>query len=182
MGRLRSQTGSVLRSLAERRRSGWNGVVAGPRRQPNGVNALASEHKATRVLAVVFICFFICWTPFFLTNFTQGFCGTDLCSVPAWISAIFLWLGYLSSTINPIIYTIFNRRFRQAFLKILRGELLMAIWQNTNFNCCFSNNKNSLQKLNEKRQFGSGDKSGSTDYYNTYSKTHKFPASNISSW
>lgn len=36
---------------------------------------LANEHKATRVLAVVFVCFFICWTPFFIANFTYGFCG-----------------------------------------------------------------------------------------------------------
>ncbi|VDM76101.1 unnamed protein product [Strongylus vulgaris] len=34
---------------------------------------LANEHKATRVLAVVFICFFICWTPFFVANFIVAF-------------------------------------------------------------------------------------------------------------
>ncbi|CAD5229028.1 unnamed protein product [Bursaphelenchus okinawaensis] len=80
---------------------------------------LANEHKASRVLAVVFTCFFTCWTPFFIMNFTMGFCG-DTCSVPTRIASIILWLGYLSSTLNPIIYTIFNRRFREAFIKILK--------------------------------------------------------------
>ncbi|PAV82845.1 hypothetical protein WR25_12143 [Diploscapter pachys] len=84
---------------------------------------LANEHKATRVLAVVFICFFICWTPFFVANFIQGFCG-NACDIPAWMGSLFLWLGYISSTINPIIYTVFNKRFRQAFVRILRCQCL----------------------------------------------------------
>ncbi|CAB3401206.1 unnamed protein product [Caenorhabditis bovis] len=82
---------------------------------------LANEHKATRVLAVVFICFFICWTPFFVANFILGFCGST-CNIPAWLGSLFLWLGYISSTINPIIYTVFNKRFRQAFVRILRCQ------------------------------------------------------------
>uniref|UniRef100_F1KX22 5-hydroxytryptamine receptor 2B n=1 Tax=Ascaris suum TaxID=6253 RepID=F1KX22_ASCSU len=84
---------------------------------------LANEHKATRVLAVVFGCFFVCWTPFFAANFAVGFCG-ESCAVPPGIASLFLWLGYVSSTINPLIYTIFNRRFRQAFLRIIRCQCL----------------------------------------------------------
>ncbi|GIY04942.1 5-hydroxytryptamine receptor 2B [Caerostris extrusa] len=30
-----------------------------------------------------------------------------------------LWLGYVSSTINPIIYTVFNKTFKRAFWKLL---------------------------------------------------------------
>nr|pir hypothetical protein F59C12.2 - Caenorhabditis elegans [Caenorhabditis elegans] len=82
---------------------------------------LANEHKATRVLAVVFACFFICWTPFFFINFLIGFGGENV-QIPDWVASIFLWLGYVSSTINPIIYTVFNKRFRQAFVRILRCQ------------------------------------------------------------
>uniref|UniRef100_A0A1I7TZE4 G_PROTEIN_RECEP_F1_2 domain-containing protein n=1 Tax=Caenorhabditis tropicalis TaxID=1561998 RepID=A0A1I7TZE4_9PELO len=82
---------------------------------------LANEHKATRVLAVVFVCFFVCWTPFFIINFIAGFCG-QRCALPSWMGSLFLWLGYVSSTINPIIYTVFNKRFRQAFVRILRCQ------------------------------------------------------------
>lgn len=66
---------------------------------------LANEHKATRVLAVVFVCFFTCWTPFFINNLTVGFCGSK-CAVSPWVESVILWLGYLSSTLNPIIYTV----------------------------------------------------------------------------
>lgn len=30
-----------------------------------------------------------------------------------------LWLGYAASTINPLIYTTFNIKFRQSFTKLL---------------------------------------------------------------
>lgn len=71
---------------------------------------LANEHKATRVLAVVFACFFTCWTPFFINNLTVGFCGVQ-CAVPPWVESVILWLGYLSSILNPIIYTVCAREY-----------------------------------------------------------------------
>ncbi|KAH8860681.1 Octopamine receptor beta-2R [Schistosoma japonicum] len=44
--------------------------------------------------------------------------GKDL-EVPDVVRSICLWLGYLNSTINPIIYVIFNRDFRLPFREIL---------------------------------------------------------------
>jgi hypothetical protein len=113
LNRFKSRTTDMISALAVRVRRRNSFQTAS--------QELANEHKATRVLAVVFICFFICWTPFFGMNFTFGFCGVD-CTVPAAIASTFLWLGYISSTINPVIYTIFNRRFREAFVRILRCQ------------------------------------------------------------
>uniref|UniRef100_A0A0N4ZZ08 G_PROTEIN_RECEP_F1_2 domain-containing protein n=1 Tax=Parastrongyloides trichosuri TaxID=131310 RepID=A0A0N4ZZ08_PARTI len=84
-------------------------------------NSVDSEQKATRVLSIVFSCFFICWTPFFANNFLAGFCGKR-CEPPQWVGTLFLWLGYCSSIINPIIYTIFNKKFRETFIRILRCQ------------------------------------------------------------
>ncbi|CAI4224103.1 unnamed protein product [Auanema sp. JU1783] len=113
INRWKSRTSNYLSSIASRvsRRSSLQAAS----------QELANEHKATRVLAVVFICFFICWTPFFIANFIMGFCGAT-CAPPSWLGSLFLWLGYISSTINPIIYTVFNKRFRQAFVRILRCQ------------------------------------------------------------
>ena len=33
------------------------------------------------------------------------------------------WLGYLNSTVNPVLYTIFNAEFRLAFKTMLRKVL-----------------------------------------------------------
>lgn len=110
-----AQGGETLRSkFKERTMTLWNKTT----RRVTSASELASERKATRVLGLVYVCFCICWTPFFVHNFTLAFCR-DRCQIPRWIASVFLWLGYISSTINPIIYTVFNERFRNAFLKVL---------------------------------------------------------------
>ncbi|KAJ8735043.1 hypothetical protein PYW08_014293 [Mythimna loreyi] len=81
-------------------------------------NAVANEQKATKVLGLVFFTFVLCWAPFFLLNILFAACPA--CIVPEHVVDICLWLGYVSSTINPIIYTVFNRTFRAAFLRLLR--------------------------------------------------------------
>lgn len=80
-----------------------------------------SEQKATKVLGLVFFTFVFCWTPFFVINFAQAFFDRDQLArlISNEMMTTFLWLGYISSTINPVIYTVFNRNFRRAFRQIL---------------------------------------------------------------
>jgi len=81
-------------------------------------NAVATEQKASKVLGLVFFTFVLCWAPFFLLNIFFAACPK--CPVPRHVVDTFLWLGYVSSTINPIIYTIFNKTFRAAFIRLLK--------------------------------------------------------------
>lgn len=74
-----------------------------------------NERKAMRVLLIIFSIFVILWTPFFIINLLS--CFMDQIS-PILIS-VATWLGYCSSCANPIIYTIFSRSFRRAFINIL---------------------------------------------------------------
>lgn len=63
--------------------------------------------------------FVVCWFPFFFT-YTLTAVG---CSVPRTLFKFFFWFGYCNSSLNPVIYTIFNHDFRRAFKKILcRGD------------------------------------------------------------
>lgn len=80
--------------------------------------SVARERKATTVLAIVVTIFIICWLPFFITNVVIGLCS-DHCSVSHTAFATVTWLGWVNSALNPVIYTIFNREFRNAFRKIL---------------------------------------------------------------
>ncbi|CAK9827806.1 5-hydroxytryptamine receptor 2B [Anthophora retusa] len=88
------------------------------KRRSLAANAVATEQKASKVLGLVFFTFVLCWAPFFLLNIFFAACPE--CSVPVHVVDTCLWLGYVSSTINPVIYTIFNRTFRAAFIRLLK--------------------------------------------------------------
>ncbi|TRY97003.1 hypothetical protein DNTS_001434 [Danionella cerebrum] len=74
------------------------------------------EKRFTFVLAVVIGVFVICWFPFFFTYTLTALCD---CCVPLTLFKFFFWFGYCNSSLNPIIYTIFNNDFRRSFKKIL---------------------------------------------------------------
>jgi dopamine receptor D2 len=44
----------------------------------------------------------------------------DTCRVNPVVMSSFVWLGYINSALNPVIYTIFNVEFRRAFDRLLR--------------------------------------------------------------
>ncbi|KAI8789948.1 dopamine receptor [Biomphalaria glabrata] len=75
-----------------------------------------SEHKAAKTLGIITGVFLLCWLPFFVINPLAAY-NPHLIPSDAFI--ITTWLGYANSCLNPIIYTIFNTEFRQAFRKIL---------------------------------------------------------------
>uniref|UniRef100_A0A3P8SDU9 Alpha-2A adrenergic receptor n=1 Tax=Amphiprion percula TaxID=161767 RepID=A0A3P8SDU9_AMPPE len=74
------------------------------------------ERRFTFVLAVVMGVFVLCWFPFFFTYTLTAVC--DSC-IPETLFKIFFWFGYCNSSLNPVIYTIFNNDFRKSFKKIL---------------------------------------------------------------
>lgn len=82
----------------------------------------AREKRFTFVLAVVMGVFVVCWFPFFFSYSLYGICR-ELCAVPKPLFKFFFWIGYCNSSLNPVIYTIFNQDFRRAFHKILCGSL-----------------------------------------------------------
>jgi hypothetical protein len=85
-------------------------------------SAVRNEQKAVKVLGVVFVIFVIAWFPFCILNLLQGVCKR--CSINGNILDGFVWLGYVSSSINPVVYTIFNRNFRLKFITLLKCQCL----------------------------------------------------------
>nr|XP_046207856.1 alpha-2A adrenergic receptor-like [Oncorhynchus gorbuscha] len=75
------------------------------------------EKRFTFVLAVVMGVFVVCWFPFFFTYTLTAIC--ESCCVPETLFNFFFWFGYCNSSLNPVIYTIFNNDFRRSFKKIL---------------------------------------------------------------
>ncbi|XP_077156543.1 cholecystokinin receptor type A [Paroedura picta] len=93
-----------------------------PRSSTSAANLLAKK-LVIRMLIVIVILFFICWTPIFSVNTWRAFdpLSAQLLLTGAPISFIHL-LSYISACVNPIIYCFMNKRFRLGFL--------------TTFTCC----------------------------------------------
>ncbi|XP_038617079.1 5-hydroxytryptamine receptor 1B [Tachyglossus aculeatus] len=82
--------------------------------------AAARERRATQTLGVILGAFIGCWLPFFILSLLLPICR-EACPFPAAAFDFFTWLGYLNSLINPLIYTLSNEDFRQAFHKLVRA-------------------------------------------------------------
>lgn len=80
-------------------------------------STVRTEQKASKVLGLVFALFLLCWLPFFILNILPVICNT--CRAHPVAVSTFSWLGWASSTINPIIYTMFNKTFKRTFIKFL---------------------------------------------------------------
>lgn len=96
------------------------------RKQQSTVNRkkvlAAREKRFTFVLAVVMGVFVVCWFPFFFSYSLYGICRKP-CEIHETLFKFFFWIGYCNSSLNPVIYTIFNQDFRRAFQKILCKSL-----------------------------------------------------------
>uniref|UniRef100_A0A672UNW8 Alpha-2B adrenergic receptor n=1 Tax=Strigops habroptila TaxID=2489341 RepID=A0A672UNW8_STRHB len=76
------------------------------------------EKRFTFVLAVVIGVFVLCWFPFFFLYSLGALCPRH-CKVPDGVFQFFFWIGYCNSSLNPVIYTVFNQDFRKAFRRLL---------------------------------------------------------------
>lgn len=83
----------------------------------------ARERKATKTLGIILGAYIICWLPFFIYTLLVAVC--ESCLHPE-LFDIFTWLGFLNSLINPIIYTMSNEDFKQAFHKLTRFKCCRA--------------------------------------------------------
>lgn len=80
-------------------------------------SSLKKEIKAARQLGVIMGAFTLCFLPYFIVFLVVAFCPN--CIDPALLTAM-TWIGYLNSTLNPVLYPLCNINFRRKFRKMLR--------------------------------------------------------------
>lgn len=78
------------------------------------------EIRAAKTVAAITGCFITCWMGFAVIYVLSAFpfCSNSRC-VPEWLSGFFIWLGYVNSGLNVIIYALLSKQFRDAFKHIL---------------------------------------------------------------
>ncbi|XP_043918531.1 D(1B) dopamine receptor [Protopterus annectens] len=84
-------------------------------------SSIKKETKVLKTLSVIMGVFVCCWLPFFVLNCIVPFCEyapddpeAGLPCVSETTFDIFVWFGWVNSSLNPIIYA-FNADFRKAF-------------------------------------------------------------------
>ncbi|XP_036222474.2 gastrin/cholecystokinin type B receptor [Bactrocera oleae] len=91
-------------------------------RRSNKTKSLESKKRVIKMLFVLVLEFFICWTPLYIINTVAMFIGPVIYEYVGyrWIPFLQL-LAYSSSCCNPITYCFMNAGFRRAFLDTFKG-------------------------------------------------------------
>lgn len=103
---------------------GARGSISGTLFGRRTMQSISNEQKASKVLGVVFFLFVVMWCPFFITNVLVVVCDPAVCDagLMGGLLNVFVWVGYLSSAVNPLVYTLFNKTYRAAFLRYVRCQ------------------------------------------------------------
>ncbi|XP_046335100.2 histamine H3 receptor-like [Haliotis rufescens] len=78
--------------------------------------SLAKDKKAARSLFILVLVFGICWMPYEVCALISSVCAD--CINPVFFEFTF-WMLWVNSTINPILYPLLHKRFRDAFFKLI---------------------------------------------------------------
>ncbi|XP_043831405.1 histamine H1 receptor [Dromiciops gliroides] len=76
---------------------------------------MSRERKAAKQLGCIMAAFILCWIPYFIFFMVIAYC-TTCCNDH--VQMFTMWLGYINSTLNPLIYPLCNENFKKAFKKI----------------------------------------------------------------
>ena len=76
------------------------------------------EVKITKALFAAVLGFILCWGPIAIIDMVDSFSAHKF-AIPRQVFMLYVYLGFGSCSINPIIYGVLNRAFRAEFSRIL---------------------------------------------------------------
>ena len=85
----------------------------------------AKHKRITQTLGTIILAYLICWLPFCLSWPIHAFCGC----VNIRFYDFTYWAAYINSTLNPILYFVINRDFREALRRVIL-KIFMKTFEN----------------------------------------------------
>ncbi|XP_043923118.1 trace amine-associated receptor 4-like [Protopterus annectens] len=81
------------------------------------------ERKAAKTLSIVMMTFVLCWSPFYCTALIDPFLNY---TTPAYVYDVLVWIAYMNSTLDPVIYGFYYLWFRKSLVILLSGKIFHA--------------------------------------------------------
>uniref|UniRef100_A0A0N5AH14 G_PROTEIN_RECEP_F1_2 domain-containing protein n=1 Tax=Syphacia muris TaxID=451379 RepID=A0A0N5AH14_9BILA len=73
--------------------------------------------RAAKTVAIILFCFLLCWSPFLILWPIKMYCSK---CIPDQIYMVSIWLNYIGSALNPVVYTLSSPRARVALRQYLK--------------------------------------------------------------
>ena len=80
-------------------------------------NRLKKQMKAAKQLGILLVAFLVLWLPYFIIFIVVAFCSE---CVPEYLNNISVWLGYMNSAINPLLYSLCHTDFKDSFRRMFK--------------------------------------------------------------
>ena len=90
-------------------------------------NINSSKKRVVKMLVTVTVAFAVCWFPLHAIHYYIYFEMESFKCMSKYVILLSFWLGHANSAINPVLYVIFNKTFRKAFLQALHIETFNSV-------------------------------------------------------
>ena len=100
----------------------WRDRIAQNTTSGGDANINSSKKRVVKMLITVTLAFAVCWFPLHIIHYYIYFEFEAFKCMSPYLILLSFWLGHANSAINPVLYVIFNKTFRRAFLHALRIE------------------------------------------------------------
>ena len=111
------------------------------------MRGLFSRKKAAGMIIILIIVFMLCWLPYNIASLVSDFSNDDIVPILLFFTT---WLGHAHSAINPLMFWLLNRRFREKVRIMMR-----SVRQNT-FTCTSSSTMSYQRTHSENRRTNHG--------------------------
>ena len=101
----------------------WLGKIPGNVTDSKIAAENRSKRKVTCLLVITCVVFAVCWFPVYVNHYVWYVRPDQSHKLPSKVQMLFLWIAHANSALNPCLYILLNKKFRQKFQATLHNLL-----------------------------------------------------------